>query len=468
MSNTISLTYGKSKISFIILESRLARPLIKPREGIAIPGEPVEVIRRALDNPVNRPPLRQIVKNKVVGLISSDEFRSGLQKDIIFTLVSEISKGNPRKLKILIATGSHEVEIYAKNITEWAKEAIKDLPINCEIIANNCYGNDFIFIGKTTKGTPLYINSHLLSCEVRVYGHEAKYHYMNGYSCIDKQVVPGFASMETIKLSHKNSLDHNHSVAGRSPWHNDHQRQFNPFGIDVKEGRAISEKFFLDGDEKLVKKEIQTFGLDMISESGNIFWIMAGDPDMITKEMTKAVDNFSLFEVEPTKYLIISPGSPPVCDTIYSTQNCFDMALKGAIRDGGEALVIAPCSGREDVPEEVEGLAPDLNSKRLFWDNLIKLKDKPLEECSQFIDENFELYLWKTDRVLKLMKENKVKIYLYSQLHPEKVKEGGFIPVENIQSWIDERIKRTDGKFRVIDNGNKILVLRSGNVSAFL
>jgi hypothetical protein len=134
------------------------------------------------------------------------------------------------------------------------------------------------------------------------------------------------------------------------------------------------------------------------------------------------------------------------------------MALKGAILDGGEALVVAPCTGREDVPEEVRGLAPDSNSKKLFWDNLAKLKDRTLEECLQFIDKNFELYLWKTDRVLKLMKENKVKIYLYGQLSPEKVKEGGFIPVENIQPWIDERIKRADGKFNVIDNGNKILV----------
>lgn len=458
MPETISLIYGKDSVNFVIPESFLAGPVIKPREGKAIPGSPAEIIRQAIDNPADKISLKKIVKGKVVGLISSDEFRSGLQKEIISVLVTEIVKCGPGKLKILIATGSHEIDIYAKNIKQWAEEVIKGADVECEIIANDCHGNDFIFTGKTSRGTPLYLNRHLLSCEVRVYGHEGKYHYMNGYSCIDKQVLPGLASMETIRLNHKNALDHKNSGAGRNPWHSDKQRQFNPFGMDIKESRAISERFFLGSDNKLIEKDIKTFGLDMVSERGNIFWIMAGNPDAITKEMTKAVDALSLFEVEKTKYVVISPGGKPVCDTVYSTQNCFDMALKGAIRDGGEVLVLAPCAGREDVPEEVRGLAPDVNSKRLFWDNLAKLKDKSLEECLQFIDKNFELYLWKTDRVLKLMKENKIKIYLYSQLNPEKVKEGGFIPVENIQSWIDERVKRADGKFHMIDNGNKILV----------
>ena len=453
-----SIIYGKDKINFEIPGSFLAGSAIKPKEGNAVPGSPADIIQTALKNPVDRLPLGQIVKDKIVGLISSDEFRSGLQKEIIFALVSEIAKGSPKKVKILIATGSHEIDIYAKNIKKWAEEAVKDLSVDCEIIANNCYGNDFVFIGKTTKGTPLCINRHLLSCEARIYGHEAKYHYMNGYSCIDKQVLPGFASMETIKLNHKNSLDHNNSFAGRNPWHSDPKQQFNPFGIDIKEARAISERFLLDENGKLAEREIKTFGVDMISEGGKIFWIMTGNPAVITKEMTKAVDALSLFETKRAKYVIISPGGPPACDTVYSTQNCFDMALKGAIQDGGEALVIAPCTGREDVPGEVRGLAPDVNSKKLFWDNLVKLKDKSLEECSRFIDKNFELYLWKTDRVLKLMKENRAKIYLYSQLSPEKVKEGGFIPVDNVQSWIDERVKKADGKFNVIDNGNKILV----------
>jgi len=459
MPDNFSLTFGKDRMSFSIPEPSLAGPLIKPREGTPLPGNTAEIIRKALERPAGRPPVAGLVKDKIVGLVSSDEFRSGLQKDIIFALVSEVAQGRPKKLKILIATGTHDISIYARNITKWAEEAVKGLPFETEVIANDCYGKDFVLIGKTPKGTPLNINRGLLSCDVRIYGHEAKYHYMNGYSCVDKQVLPGLSSMETVRANHKNSLDHNNSAAGRNPWHKDPERQFNPFGIDIRDARAASEKFFLDENGNPEERKIQTFGLDMVSESGGIYWIKAGDPDAITREMTAAVDRLSLFKAKKSKYVVISPGGKPACDTIYSTQNCFDMALKGAIQDGGEALVIAPCAGREDVPESVRGLAPDANSKKLFWDNLAGLRDETLKKCSEFIDKNFELYLWKTDRVLKLMKENKVRIYLYSRLDPERVKQGGFIPAVSVQAWIDERVERADGgTFRVIDNGNKVLV----------
>ena len=175
--------------------------------------------------------------------------------------------------------------------------------------------------------------------------------------------------------------------------------------------------------------------------------------------MTKEADKMSAFKVRPTKYVVISPGGPPASQTLYSTQNCFDMALAGAICDGSEALVIAPCDGRPDIPEDVKGLAPDSKSKKLFYDNLVHMNGWPIEKSSKWIDENFELYLWKTDRVLKLMNRRNIRFYLYSTLPDEKVKAIGFTPIKDIQPWINERADRNDSPIRIIDNGNKILVL---------
>jgi len=157
--------------------------------------------------------------------------------------------------------------------------------------------------------------------------------------------------------------------------------------------------------------------------------------------------------------VIISPGGPPASQALYGVQNCFDMALKGAIADGGEALVIAPCNGRPDLPPDVSGLAPDKKSKELFWDNLVRLRDKPLAECTEFIDKHFELYLWKTDRVVKLLKANKVKLYLFCELPADLLKSAGIEKAESIQKWVDERAARKNGKFRIINNGNKLLVM---------
>jgi len=62
---------------------------------------------------------------------------------------------------------------------------------------------------------------------------------------------------------------------------------------------------------------------------------------------------------------------------------------------------------------------------------------------------------------LKLMLRQKVKLYLYSGLSAEKIEPGGFISVSDPDDWIFERAERNDGKLRVIDEGNKLLVIPS-------
>ena len=214
----------------------------------------------------------------------------------------------------------------------------------------------------------------------------------------------------------------------------------------------------IDGDLRDVGR-VPEFLLDMISSSRSIDWIKAGDPDIVSREMTAAVDKHAAHYLERTKYVVISPGGPPACTALYGVQNCFDMALKFAIKQGGEALILAPCTGRPELEEEVSGLAPDLKAKLLFWDNLVTWIKRPLEEGKRWIEDNFELYLWKTDRILKLQLEQEVKLYLYSDLPDEKVIPGGFIPVKDPDAWISERAFRNDGKIRAIDEGNKLLVI---------
>lgn len=103
-------------------------------------------------------------------------------------------------------------------------------------------------------------------------------------------------------------------------------------------------------------------------------------------------------------------------------------------------------------------LAPDERSKALFWDNLVRLSPRPLPEARREIADNFELYLWKTDRVPRLLKEDRIGIAVHSRLPAEVLKAGGFESAPDIQGWIDERVSRGDGTFTVIDNGNKLCV----------
>lgn len=211
-------------------------------------------------------------------------------------------------------------------------------------------------------------------------------------------------------------------------------------------------------DGGLVDVQPADFLLDMISDGDDIYWVGAGDPEKITSAILPQADTQAEFAVKKSRYVVVSPGGPPASTALYGVQNCFDLAILGAIQQGGEALVFGPCNGRPGVPDDVRGLAPDAKSKALFWDNLVRMKDLPLDECRRQIDENFKLYMWKTWRVLRLFKRDQVKLYIHGELGSDVLEEAGFHHCADPQAWIDERTARADGQFVAIDGGNKLLV----------
>lgn len=457
-----NVAFGSETVVFNIDDAFLPddNPLIRPRKMAATP-EMADIegsIKRALEKPVKSKPLKDLVAGKRIALVVSDEFRSGQQEAIIKCMIGEIAAGRPREARIFCATGTHDPKIYAGKISAWAEKYASEAGIQYSFFVNDCEGGDFVRVGDCSDGTPVEVLREFLECEVRAYGHEGKHHYMNGYSCIDKQILPGISSRRSIEGNHKNALDDVHSFGGRNVWAKSPSRRKNPFSIGSSEARILADSHFINVAGELVEKNMPTFGLDMISDAKNVYWARAGDVAEISRGMTEEADRLSAFEVEPVRYVVVSPGGPPASQTVYGTQNCFDMALSGAIEDGGEALVVSPCDGRPDVPPEIRGLAPDGKSKKLFYDNLANMKDWPIEKSSKWIEKNFELFLWKTDRVLKLMNRRRVKIYLHSALSDDKVRAIGFEPVKDVQAWIDARSKG-GSKIRVIDDGNKILVM---------
>jgi nickel-dependent lactate racemase len=462
MNKEIKLTYGNEKISISAPENFLAGDLVVPKKSTnnMTEAEMKSKMKEAIENPIDSPKIEDIVAGKKVGLVISDEFRSGLQELIVYVMIEEIFKGNPESLNIFIANGTHNPKVYCGNLARKIKEILKDLGHKVRVIVNECDSGEYLNLGKTPLGTDAQVSKKWLETTLRIYGHESKYHYMNGYSVVDKQVCPGLCSRDTIASTHKHALKHNLSAAGRITYHEDESRKENPFAEDNRDVRKLSERYVLR-DGKLKEESVPAFLLDMFSTKSTIEWIAAGNPDKVSMQMTKAIDDLASFVLPRTKYVVISPGGPPACNAIYGVQNSFDMALKYAIKEGGEALILAPCSGSVGQPEEVKGLATSENSKALFWDNLVKLRKSPLAEATDWIDKNFELYLWKTDRVLKLMLQQKIKLYLYSELPAEKIEPGGFISVADPHRWIAERAKRSDGKLRVIDEGNKLLVIPS-------
>jgi nickel-dependent lactate racemase len=461
MARQVSLTYGDGRVELAFPEGFLAADPIGPKpSGEVLDRE--EMVRRidgALEKPVGTPRLREMVRGKRVGLVVSDEFRAGLQTLIADRMMREIVAGEPSALDVFIATGSHDSRVYAGNLIPAVHKSADALGRTVRILPNDCDGGEHIYLADTELGSPAEVHKEWLKTEVRVYGHEAKHHYMNGYSVFDKQLCPGLASRRTIAATHKHALLDQFSSGGRSPYHELESRRRNPFAEDNRSVRRIADSHLVVEGRARDVGELPTFLLDLVSTQRSIDWILSGDPETVSRQMTKAVDELAAHVVPRARYVVISPGGPPACNAMYGVQNCFDLALKFAIEPGGEALVLAPCLGRPELPEEVRGLAPDAKSKALFWDNLVKWLPRPLDEWRQWVNGNFELYLWKTDRMLKLLLDQRIRLSLYSELPDERVQAGGFVPVHEPDAWIRERAARGDGRALVIDEGNKVQVI---------
>ena len=124
MNKELKLTYGKEKINLSIPEDFLAGDLIKPKKsGNKITeAEMKGKIEEAIKNPIDSLPVKDMVEGKKVGLVISDEFRSGLQELIVSVMMNEIFKGNPESLDIFIANGTHDPKVYCKNLVAKTSE----------------------------------------------------------------------------------------------------------------------------------------------------------------------------------------------------------------------------------------------------------------------------------------------------------------------------------------------------------
>ena len=121
------LTYGNETRTFTVPEDKLAGPLIAPRRPAPLPGEAKEILKKALEQPVGRPRLQELAKDRRVGVIISDEFRAGLQHEILDVLLDEIVSGQPASITVFCATGTHKPEVYTKSAATWVQDAEKRL-----------------------------------------------------------------------------------------------------------------------------------------------------------------------------------------------------------------------------------------------------------------------------------------------------------------------------------------------------
>lgn len=223
MKREILFPYGKEKIAYTFGEE-LCGVLTSSIEEYKPETDEVELVRRAIENPVSSAKLSELsVGKENVVIIASDHTRPVPSKVIMPLLLSEIRKGNPdAKITILIATGCHRGTTKEELISKFGEEIVK----NENIYIHDCDEREkLVNIGTLPSGGECEINSIAVNADLLVAEGFIEPHFFAGFSGGRKSVLPGVAGRGTVLANHCSEfINHENARTGvlcNNPIHED-------------------------------------------------------------------------------------------------------------------------------------------------------------------------------------------------------------------------------------------------------
>lgn len=197
----LSFPYGKTHIDYEFDEKELIGVLTSSIEEYTPEFLGAELVKKALDNPINSPKLSELAqgKQKIV-IIASDHTRPVPSKVIIPYMLDEIRKGNPNAdITILIATGCHRGTTKAELIDKFGEEIV----LKEKIYIHDCDETEMLVnIGVLPSGGQCEINKIAYEADLLVSEGFIEPHLFAGYSGGRKSVLPGISSRTTVMANH--------------------------------------------------------------------------------------------------------------------------------------------------------------------------------------------------------------------------------------------------------------------------
>lgn len=303
-----------------ILEARSAVPL----------ADAAESLERALDHPIGAPPLGELARGKRSAAISVCDITRPAPNSFVLPAVLrrlEAAGIDRANITILIATGLHRPATEAE---------IREI-VGPDIAARYRVENHFArrlethrYLGKTSSGTPVYIDERFVGADLRLSLGLIEPHFMLGFSGGRKLVAPGLAAQETIKVLHSPRYM-------RDPRSAEGLVDGNPLHAELLEIARLARHDF--------SVEVA------INRQRRIAGIFAGDPVTAHRAGVEFVSRALLEEIEePADAAVTSAAGYPLDLTFYQS-------IKGAsaaqhvVKPGGRILLVAACEEGPGAPE---------------------------------------------------------------------------------------------------------------------
>jgi nickel-dependent lactate racemase len=360
---------------------------IVPRHAAAI-ADGSRAVFEALEKPIGRPPLREVVHaGERVAIVVNDITRL-TRTDLILPPILEVlnTAGIPdRDIFIVFALGIHRAQ------TEEERRFIVGDAIYSRIRCFDHISTDdasLVEIGTTSFGNRIEINREVWDADRIILTGEIIYHLIAGYSGGRKSLVPGVAGFRATTFNHRMIFNPN-CRSGKL--------EGNPAHEDLLEACRIVDPDFLVNV--------------VLSPEGNLIRVVAGHYEAAHREGCRTVDEMLRVEVEaPYDVMVASAGGFPLDIDLRQAHKGLENACH-ALRPGGSILFYAECgngAGHKAFEDYIRQYAND-------------------GEMQAALEREFVVGGHKAYWIARLGRL--YKVYLVSELDAEFVRRCHFIPV---------------------------------------
>lgn len=314
------IPYYKKHLDVEIEDSLVNGVLTSHAESYKTSKTEEELVREAINNPINSPKLEDLVKgkNKIV-IISSDHTRPVPSHITMPIYLETIRKGNPSAdITILIATGMHRPTTKEELINKYGEKIVREE----KIVVHNAYNDeDMAFKGILPSGGELWINK--IACEADLLVSEGfiEPHFFAGFSGGRKSVLPGIASKKTVLWNHNAKF-----IA--SPYSRSGSLKDNPIHKDmVYAAKAANLKYILNV---------------VINSEKKIIYAVSGDLEEAHKVGCDFVLSLAKVDSVKSDIVITSNGGYPLDQNMYQTVKGLSSG-EACVNDGGVIIIASSC-----------------------------------------------------------------------------------------------------------------------------
>jgi len=280
----------------------------------------------AIQNPIGRRPLRELVKpGQKVGISVCDITRAQPRQLMIEALLGEMPGIRMEDVTVFIATGTH------RRNTDIEIEAMlgKEIAQHCRIVCHNARDTaSLVHAVDTRNGVRVWMNREWMACDFKITTGFVEPHFFAGFSGGPKMVAPGLAGLDTVMELHNVArIGHPNATWGLT--------EGNPVHDDVREiARTIGVEFSLDVTLNRDREITSAFAGELLAEHA--------------AACTVAKQNAMRKVEAPFDVVVTTNSGYPLDQNLYQAVKGMSAAAK-IVKPGGTIICAAEC--RDGIPD---------------------------------------------------------------------------------------------------------------------